>query len=127
MKKIIFFLSALAFISFVSAQDLLPFVTKDAAGKNKWGYKDASGKIVIEPKYAGYASFNDGFAAVEFNGKMGYIDKTGKEVTGFKYDKAKDFYKGFGKVSKPEFPHKEVMEFHVQLISNIWIRLLLKG
>ena len=80
MKKISFFLSALALISFVSAQDLLPVVTKDAAGKNKWGYKDASGKIIIEPKYSMYACFNDGLAAVEFNGKMGYIDKTGKVI-----------------------------------------------
>lgn len=54
-------------------------------GRNTlWGFRDASGKVVIEPKFDGVSDFSDGMAAylAEVNGNKlwGFIDKTGKTV-----------------------------------------------
>jgi hypothetical protein len=46
----------------------------------KWGFIDASGKIVIEPAFEEVAHFSEGLAAVKLNDKYGYIDQTGKTV-----------------------------------------------
>ncbi len=49
-----------------------------------YGYADTTGKIVIEPQYAGANAFGDGLAAVYFDSSAkntwGYIDKTGSIV-----------------------------------------------
>ena len=49
---------------------------------NKWGYVDAQGKLVIEPRYAGALSFSEGLAAVQEgpDGTWAYIDRKGKTV-----------------------------------------------
>ncbi|MFA6208161.1 MAG: WG repeat-containing protein [Candidatus Obscuribacterales bacterium] len=44
----------------------------------QWGYKDATGKIVIPPKFRFAKPFSDGLAVVEEVLLAGYIDKTGK-------------------------------------------------
>lgn len=53
----------------------------------KYGFKDQTGKIVIEPKFEEASDFTeDGLARIKLNGKYGYIDKTGKIVIEPKYD-----------------------------------------
>ncbi|MDR0828851.1 MAG: WG repeat-containing protein [Prevotellaceae bacterium] len=53
---------------------------------NKWGYADAAGKVVIQPKYGVAIPFSEGLAAVCLQDgdygakKWGFIDKTGKEI-----------------------------------------------
>jgi len=102
MKKMIM-LCFLLMASFASqAQDLIPF-----EGTNKkYGYKDAKGKIVVQPKYDDVGNFVDGRCAVNIGGKWlpdeelisggkwGYIDQTGKEIIPLKYDDAKTFFEG---------------------------------
>jgi hypothetical protein len=43
----------------------------------RWGYIDSSGRIVIEPQFAGAGKFADGLAPVEVAGKWGYINQEG--------------------------------------------------
>lgn len=45
--------------------------------KNKYGYMDASGKIVINPEYDLTYGFNEGIAAVKIDNNWGFIDKQG--------------------------------------------------
>ena len=46
----------------------------------QWGYKDATGKIVIPPKFRDAYPFSEGLAEVEEVLLTGFIDKTGKYV-----------------------------------------------
>jgi len=45
--------------------------------KNKYGYMDASGKIVINSEYDLTYGFNEGIAAVKIGNNWGFIDKQG--------------------------------------------------
>lgn len=47
----------------------------------KWGYKDKSGKVVVEPTYDLATDLNEyGFAGIVSGGKWGVIDKSGKVI-----------------------------------------------
>ncbi len=48
--------------------------------KNKFGYIDKIGKVVIKPLFDAAAPFSEGLACVSVEGKVGYIDKTGNYV-----------------------------------------------
>jgi len=52
----------------------------------KHGFKNQSGRIVIQPIYDYAGEFSEGLAVVLKNEKCGFIDKTGKEVLPFIYD-----------------------------------------
>lgn len=57
--------------------DAYPFVSSEPAAvciKDKWGFVDSTGKIVIEPQYTQAKSFSNGLAAVSTNGMWGYIN-----------------------------------------------------
>ena len=45
---------------------------------DKWGFIDTEGKMVIEPKYDWVSSFNEGKAAVVYNGDTLYMWKNGE-------------------------------------------------
>ena len=68
--------------------------------KGKWGYKDGSGKVVIEPKYNEAFNFKEGLACVEMDEKCGFIDKNGNVVIDFIYDTACSFSEGVASVTK---------------------------
>lgn len=86
MKKILLLFSFFAGLAaHLHAQDLKP---KEIKGK--WGFVNATGKVVIAPKYDLAINFYEGLAAVQLNGKWGYIDKTGKVIVPVKYE-----YTGF--------------------------------
>ena len=40
----------------------------------KWGFVDARGNIIVEPKYDEIGRFHNGLARVAYNGKFGFIN-----------------------------------------------------
>jgi hypothetical protein len=84
--------------------------------KNKFGFFNASGKVVIKPKYDFAAPFSEGMAAVCTGckkvkkgehtlwkgGKWGYIDREGKIILSFNYKSAEAFNIGWAKVKTNE-------------------------
>lgn len=59
--------------------------------KDKWGFVDKDGKMVIQPTYEDARSFSDGYAAVCQAGKWGFIDMQGKMVISPQFEDTKDF------------------------------------
>jgi hypothetical protein len=76
-----------------SAQKLTSFEKK-----GKYGFKDETGKVVIEAKYKFVKQFSEDLAAVQFKDKWGYIDKTGAEVIPFNFVDASPFSEGKARV-----------------------------
>lgn len=68
----------------------------------KWGYKDESGKVVIEPKYSEAFEFKEGMACVEMDEKCGFINKSGEIVIDIQYDTACSFSEGLASVTKDD-------------------------
>lgn len=80
------------------------------ARNGKFGYKDASGEMVIEPRFDQACGFSEGLARVNIGsvydpgtwshvgGLWGYIDETGKTVIEPQFDRATDFSGGVAKV-----------------------------
>lgn len=66
--------------------------------KNKWGYIDREGRVVIEPQYTHAFGFTEGLAAVEVDGKYGFINKDGRLVIPPKYYWANSFTEGLATV-----------------------------
>lgn len=102
MKSLNFFFCLFSFLiltncSFFDSDkiDLLPFLQKE-----KWGYIDLQGKIVINPQFTTANYFNEGLALVSTGDKYGYIDKTGKYVINPSFIKATDFSEGVAFVVK---------------------------
>lgn len=90
------------------AQTLKPF--KDETTKN-WGYKDASGKIIVPAQFYAAHEFSEGMARVgaqsttDYFGtvipttKHGYIDATGNQIIPCQYILAGDFSETLAYVS----------------------------
>jgi len=66
---------------------------------DKFGFIDATGKVVVEIKYDYLAAFSEGLAYVALNDKFGFIDTTGKVVIEIEYDDADSFREGLATVS----------------------------
>lgn len=47
---------------------------------NKYGFMDATGRVVITPAYDLTYGFKDGMAGIKLNNKWGFIDKLGKVI-----------------------------------------------
>jgi hypothetical protein len=104
--SIIFLFFCLISITAQTQSSLKPFKTEPAWGEvySKYGYKDASGKVIIEPKYYSASEFSEGLAAVSVltgetvtSGnwiKYGYIDETGKEIIPLQFQNAEKFREG---------------------------------
>lgn len=103
MKKIVLFIAAIlvSSCSFIGKSDkqieLIPYHQKD-----KYGYFDLEGKIVINPQF-GYASvFREDIALVKTTGdepKWGYIDKEGKYLINAIYKRGTIFQEGIAWVT----------------------------
>lgn len=65
---------------------------------NRWGYIDATGKVVIPPKFRSAGQFSEGLAPVRLNGLYGFIDVSGDFVIQPIYDMAYPFEQGQAKV-----------------------------
>ncbi|TAL58675.1 MAG: WG repeat-containing protein, partial [Bacteroidetes bacterium] len=78
--------------------------------EGKYGYKDASGKMIIPYQYKSAGMFKEGLAYVAINSaetspqgipysKYGFIDTKGNIVIPMKYDNAADFSEGLASVT----------------------------
>ena len=93
-------------VSFAIAQkpdgsDLFVVIVDD-----KRGFIDQTGKIVIEPEWAGANEFSEGRAQVTIEGdiyKIGFIDSLGKMIIPAEFDAAGDFYEGLVAVGVGRF------------------------
>lgn len=76
-----------------AGEGLTPVCTVyEGNGEKRWGFRDATGKMVIPAEYCQVCGFSEGLAAVQLyadaerkdgvrkEGKWGYIDKSGKMV-----------------------------------------------
>ena len=64
-----------------------------AAKENeKWGFKDGSGKFIVEPKYDRVTEFNEyGFAGIKEDDKWGAINEDGTIIVEPKYQFSSDY------------------------------------
>ncbi len=79
----------------MGTQDLQP-VRKD----DVWGFKDASGKLVIEPQFESAGGFSEGLARVRVAGKWGFVDVRGEIVISPRFEQARFFSGGTAKVKE---------------------------
>lgn len=97
MRKILMIIMPFLLVGcsfFKSSKDisLIPFLQKE-----KYGYFDLEGKIVINPQFSFATVFREDLALVKTsgdNGKWGYIDKNGKFVINAIYKNATVFQEG---------------------------------
>lgn len=69
--------------------------------KDKYGYADESGKVVIKEQFNQVTPFVNGTAKVQKGDKWGYINENGKEVIKIEYDLIDEFNdKGIARVKK---------------------------
>lgn len=65
-----------------------------------WGYVNASGQVVVPPRYDGAFAFSQGRAAVHRGERWGYIDTTGNEVIPLQFADARVFANGSAEVTR---------------------------
>ena len=104
--RFLFFLVIYLCSQSLIAQELIRF----KGNNGKFGFKDNTGKVIVQPKYDHIFIFKEDVAAVNIGGyyddidddvvggKWGYINKKGIEITPIKYDYAYDFASGLAKV-----------------------------
>ncbi len=68
--------------------------------KDKFGYCDSTGKIMIEPEFTEAEDFNEGYALVQKNDLYGYINKVGKTKIDFQFTEASVFNNHIAVVQK---------------------------
>ena len=70
--------------------------------KDRYGYIDNTGKLVLKAEYAGASRFSEGMAAVQMKpaGKVGFIDEKGKLVIEPQFELADPFSEGMAAVLK---------------------------
>ncbi len=66
----------------------------------KYGYINAEGRVVVEPRYLEARDFSEGLAAVAAGDRWGYIDKEGRVVLGPKWIAAQSFSEGLAAVNE---------------------------
>lgn len=90
---------------FAQSNGLIRIIDKD-----KTGYINSKGKIIIEPIYTVGNDFSENLASVREHDKYGFINEKGEYIIKPKYDIALDFNNGVAKVflkGKPLFIDKE--------------------
>ncbi len=82
--------------------DIRPYAEGRAAVKvkDKYGYIDTNGKLVVPADYARVSTFVEGRAAVQINGECGYIDRNGNIIVDLAYSKCLAFNSGRAVVYK---------------------------
>lgn len=68
--------------------------------KDKYGYVDENGNVVIKAQYSHAYPFENGRAKVSKGDKWGYIDTKGKAVIAIQYDNIEPFENGLARVKK---------------------------
>lgn len=72
---------------------------KPAKIGDKWGYKDRTGQVVIQPQFDKAGKFSEGLAEVKIGAKYGYIDLTGRVLIKPQFDKVWSFSGGRARVT----------------------------
>jgi len=54
--------------------------------KDKWGFINSKGDIMVQPKYDSCETFKHGYGRVKKGGKWGVVDKSGTEIIEAKYE-----------------------------------------
>ena len=127
MKKILIIIMPLLLAScsyFKSSKEieLIPYAQKD-----KYGYFDLEGKIVVNPQFAYATAFREGIALVKTTGdkgKWGFIDKSGKFVINATYKDATVFQEGVAWVvtdngAPSAIDHKGEIKFVLKEAENV--------
>lgn len=87
-----------------ASEGLVSFVIVDPkTKKEKWGFKNTSGKVIIQPQFDTVGKFVEGLAVVEKNGKLGMINKQNKLVVPYKYFYISDMKDGVAIVSNDRY------------------------
>lgn len=68
----------------------------------RWGFIDATGKVVIGPIYEAVGDFHDGRATFDNGGLMGFLDKEGKPAIEGKKWRLDDFVGGLARFRHPD-------------------------
>lgn len=63
----------------------------ESDNKDKWGIRDSSGNVLVEPQFSWINKFVNGYSKVVANGRIGYINKFGNIICEPKYLEGKDF------------------------------------
>lgn len=66
---------------------------------NLWGFSDAAGRVVVEPRFQLVRNFSEGLAAAKTGDQWGYIDRSGKFAIAAQFDDALSFERGIGQVT----------------------------
>ena len=93
--RIAFTLLLTALVGALSAQTLT--VMKE---KEKYGYADENGKMIIKAQYTQAYPFENGKAKVRKGDKWGYIDEKGKSLIAIDYENIEPFENGIARVKK---------------------------
>jgi hypothetical protein len=84
---------------YLPAESLYPVVEKE-----RWGYMNRQGQIIIKPRFEQAGNFSEGLATVRTNGQYGYINTSGKIVIKQSLDFAYAFRNGYALVYKNSIP-----------------------
>lgn len=63
-----------------------------------YGYRDAAGRTVIEPRFSSASDFHEGLAAVRFFYRWGFIDRAGRTAVAPHFQRAENFSEGLAGV-----------------------------
>jgi hypothetical protein len=66
--------------------------------KQKWGYIDTTGNVIVKPKYNQVENFSNGMARVRLGQKWGLIDLSGNEIIKPTFNFIGEFINGKAKV-----------------------------
>lgn len=94
MKTILPFLFLLQLACQAQSDQLIPYRIK-----NKWGYSNTKGEIIIPVKFSHATLFQDTLALVRKGGKFFFINPQGKNSFKKKFSYAEPFVSGFAKVT----------------------------
>ena len=75
--------------------------------KNKYGFIDSNGKVIIDFIYEDAKKFTEGLAAVKKDSKYGFINKKGEEVIPFSHSYANPFEGGYASVYIPNLESEQ--------------------
>jgi hypothetical protein len=71
--------------------------------KDRWGFLDATGAVIVKPRYTAVLAFSGGLAAVwDEHNHAGFIDATGKVVVKPQYTDAQPYRGGLARVQKTD-------------------------
>lgn len=82
--------------------------------KEKWGFLDSTGAVIIKPIYDDVRDMITSLTAANYKGRWGFINLSGKKVIDFKFKQVHDF-------------DSELESCIVQTFSNQWLLINQKG